>query len=89
MLKVFKYPSPSVYYFSLKLPQGAKILSVQEQHGEPQVWALVNPEREPEERNFRLVTGHQIGEDEEKLSFIGTFPLVGGAFIGHLFEITR
>lgn len=46
MLQVFKYPILVVDYFSLKLPQGAKILSVQEQYDEPQVWALVDPERE-------------------------------------------
>lgn len=46
MLQVFKYPISAVDHFSLKLPQGAKILSVQEQYDEPQVWVLVNPERE-------------------------------------------
>lgn len=47
-------------------------------------------ERELEERNFRLAgTGHRIEEEQEKLSFIGTFQLYGGSFIGHLFEIKR
>jgi len=88
MRRIYKYPIP-LGYFSLGLPKGAKILTVHEQHGEPQIWALVNPD-EPftETRNFRVVgTGHPIGENEEVLRYIGTFQLDGGNFIGHLFEI--
>ena len=88
MNKVFKYPVPVQDRFSLNLPQGARILTVQEQHGEPQIWALVNPENVIETRNFCLAgTGHSIEENEENLNYIGTFQLYNGDFIEHLFEI--
>ena len=75
-------------YFSLNLPEGAKILTVQEQHGGAQVWALVNPDNPTETRNFRLAgTGHPIKESPDTLNYIGTFQLAGGNFIGHVFEI--
>jgi len=90
MLTVYKYTVPVDDYFSLDLPRGAKILAVQEQHGEPQVWALVNPGNPTETRKFRLAgTGHPIKEDEGLLNYIGTFQLAGGSFIGHLFELGK
>ncbi len=88
MQNVFKYTIPVEDYFSLDLPKGAKILTVQEQHGEAQVWALVNPDNPTETRNFRLAgTGHPIEENPDTLDYIGTFQLAGGSFIGHVFEI--
>lgn len=88
MNKVFKYPVPVEDRFSLDLPQGARILTVQEQNSKPQIWAIVNPENPTEIRNFRLAgAGHPIEENEKNLSYIGTFQLYNGNFIGHLFEI--
>ena len=88
MNSVFKYTIPVEDCFSLDLPKGAKILTVQEQHGEPQLWALVNKNKPNEKRNFRLAgTGHPIKESPETMDYIGTFQLAGGGFIGHVFEI--
>ena len=88
MRRVFKYTVPVEDYFSLEMPGGAKVLTVQNQHGEPQLWALVNPDNPTETRNFRLVgTGHPISENPDMLDYIGTFQLADGAFIGHVFEI--
>lgn len=86
--RVYKYSIP-LGYFSLELPQGAKILTVHERHGKPQIWALVDP-NEPftKTRNFMVVgTGHPIEKDEEVLTYIGTFRLGSEDFIAHLFEI--
>jgi hypothetical protein len=88
MLKVFKYVVPLEDYFSLVLPRGAKILSVLAQGGKAQMWAMVNPANKTEKRNFRLAdTGQQINEDIDNLDFIGTFHVVTGNYVGHLFEI--
>ena len=85
---VYKYTVPMEDYFSLDLPKGAKILTVQEQHGKPQLWALVKQGERNEKRNFRLAdTGQPIEESPETLNYIGTFQLTGGSFIGHVFEI--
>jgi len=89
MLRVYKYTIPVEDYFSLDLPAGAKILTVQTQRDEPQIWAIVDPEqRSMVPHNFRVAgTGHNIAENRDDLEYIGTFQLVGGNFIGHLFRI--
>ena len=88
MQSVYKYTIPVEDYFSLDLPKGVKILTVQEQHGKPQLWALVKRGEPNETRNFRLAgTGHPIKESPEMLNYIGTFQIAGGSFIGHIFEI--
>ncbi|MDI6603274.1 MAG: hypothetical protein QME57_04180 [Patescibacteria group bacterium] len=88
MLTIHNYSIPVQDYFSLNLPKGAKILTVQTEKGEPKIWALVNPAYPTETRNFRLaVTGHPIKESEEDLKYIGTFQLCEAGLIGHLFEI--
>ncbi len=90
MLKVFKYTIPTTDYFSLNLPQGAQILTVQTQYEIPNIWALVNPNNPKEERKFRLAgTGHPIEESNKNLIYIGTFQLVAGSFIGRLFELNK
>ncbi len=88
MQSVFKYTIPMENYFSLNLPLGAKILTVQEQHGKPQLWAFVKQGERNEKRNFCLAgTGHPIEENPATLNYIGTFQSAGGGFIGHVFEI--
>lgn len=88
MNSVYKYTIKVEDYFSLDLPKGARILTVQAQYDEPQLWALVDKNKPNEKRNFRLAgTGHPIKESSESLNYIGTFQLAGGSFIGHVFEI--
>ena len=76
--------------FTIKLPKGAEILSVQtdQKDNRPCIWALVDPEAESEDRHFELFgTGHDIYCDigiERK--YIGTYQYQGGAFVGHIFE---
>jgi hypothetical protein len=86
---IYKYTIPVEDYFSLDLPAGAKILTVQAQRDEPQIWALVDSGQQSNVRhNFRVAgTGHNITEDGDGLNYIGTFQLFRGDFIGHLFEI--
>jgi len=63
MLTIYKYPMLSDKYFSLDMPTKAEILSVQEQNGEPQIWALVDPKKQMETRNFaNFETGAKIAE---------------------------
>lgn len=87
MKTVWKYTLNSDDILEISLPSGSLVLSVQEQNGEPQMWVLVNSEETIfEKRFFRLSgTGHPIRENIK--SFIGTFQLYKGSFVGHLFEI--
>jgi len=78
-------------YFTIKMPAGAEILTVQldGKDESPCIWALVDPETmEEEERYFEFYeTGHNIHYDmgvERK--YIGTYQYPGGQFAGHIFE---
>jgi len=71
----------------LTIPEGAKVLTIQEQHGNPQIWFVVNPENEKVTRSFEIIgTGHSFDYDESK-QYIGTFQLSGGALVFHVFEV--
>jgi hypothetical protein len=90
MNSVFKYEVPIEDRFKLMLPKHAKILSFQAQHERPQIWALVDPEEEAMEREFRLAgTGHPIDERDVNLYYIGTCQMRDGGLVWHLFEIFR
>ena len=86
MKQVFKYEIPSGDTFCIGLEPGAEILTVQIQHGIPNIWALVDPYQSTELRHFRL-SGTGLPITEEGLKYIGTFQLREGSFVGHLFEI--
>jgi hypothetical protein len=100
MLTIWKFEVPVQDNIQIEMPKGARILSVQAQRnlaaltvGDPieQVclWALVNPEATKEIRGFRMVgTDHPI-QHSEKLTYIGTFQMQGGALVFHLFEKGR
>jgi hypothetical protein len=87
MLKVWKYPIMAADHFSLPLPEGAQVLTVQTQGHDPMLWALVDPSAKLVERHFRLAgTGHEIIEAPESLKYVGTFQLPTLGLVFHLFE---
>ena len=86
MKQVWKYQFSVQDHHSFRMPIGAQVLSVDVQQGAPCIWALVDPKADVEERHFRLAgTGHPI--NEVGLHFVGTFQLLGGSLIFHLFEV--
>ena len=88
MLTIHKYPFAVDDYVNINMPRFSRVLSVQTQNDMPCVWALVDTDSPLEIKRFRLVgTGHPIKEKEENLEFIGTFQLLGGELVFHLFEI--
>lgn len=93
MMRVIKKTEKSIWKFQLpvtddiqlELPKDAQILSVQVQNEIPCIWALVDVNAEKETRNFKIFgTGHKVCS--ENLVFIGTFQMLGGGLIFHLFE---
>lgn len=89
-MKIFKYQLPiEAENAKVMLPEGAVILSLQVQNGEPCMWALVDDAKPPVVRWLRWAgTGHYISIDELRdLNFIGTVQL--GAYVFHLFEKIR
>jgi hypothetical protein len=86
-MRVFKYLIPVDDEPTVRLPLGARILSVGQQNGVMFLWALVNPgEQRTERRTLRVAgTGHEIA-DVDELQFIGTVHMHGGALVFHIFE---
>lgn len=87
MNTVFKYSLMVCDTQNIQLPVGSEILHVQEQHGQWQLWALVDPHCGVfEMRNIRIAgTGHPITQPIKR--FINTFTMEGGALVFHAFEV--
>lgn len=71
--------------FTIELPSGAQLLTVQTQDTEPYVWAFVNPNAPKVQRKFKLVLTGQSIEATADLSYVGTFQLSAGSLVYHLF----
>ena len=83
MQTIWKFPLEITDIQHVKMPKGAKILSVRDQGGIPMLWAMVNPEAEVENREIHIVgTGHM--RDMYELTYIGT--TVNDIFVWHIFE---
>ncbi len=83
--KIFKYEL-GIRHTTLKLPVGARVLTMQCQFNALYLWAIVDPAAETEDRTFVVYgTGHVM--DEEKLRYIGTAQMLGGDLIWHAFEV--
>jgi hypothetical protein len=88
MKKIFKYPIPVADEFFLQLSVFAEILTVQLQKSEPQIWVLIDPDDPKYERKFHLYgTGMSISNDPHV--YIGSFQMLQGALVYHLFEVTE
>lgn len=84
MKRIFKYPLQTIDAQTVHLPRGAMSLCVQVQAG-PCVWALVDDTQPTEPRIVRVIgTGHPI-PDADKLGYVGTYQLHGGALVFHVF----
>ena len=87
MKTIWKWQVPMMDEFQIPMPAGAQLLSLQVQHGKPQLWALVdqNADAEMEYRWFRnYETGHVLPDDPG--DYVGTYVAMDGRFVGHLFE---
>ena len=88
MQSVYKYKLTMAGNFELRMPVGAKLLTVQVQCGHPCVWAMVDTTGKMATRKFALRgTGHQCEPEVVGAAFVGTFQLNDGEFIGHLFDL--
>lgn len=87
MLTIYKYPIPVEDSFELQLPEGFRVLSIQEQHGAPRLWAMVDSDGKKLPEKFAL---RGTGHDCTGLGFashVGTFQLRGGALVFHVFHL--
>lgn len=88
MEKIFKYPVFLQDEFSVNLPEGAQILSVQMQGGKPFFWALIDTDAPLKKYTFIVVgTGNPVKPGDKQ--FVGTFQMYGGELVFHLFMIKQ
>ncbi len=85
---IYKYQIYPGGFTELLLPPGAKPLCVQVQKEVPYLWCLVDPTPRDtlEARKFVTVLTGEARDELDAATYIGTFQLSGGGFVGHTFE---
>lgn len=85
--QIWKYPIP-VGTWTQPLPLSSRFLKVDVQHGNPQMWWMVDPNAVSEYARFAVVgTGHHLPDESDKWEYLGTFMELEDQFVGHLFRI--
>lgn len=80
---IWKFPLAITDMQKVMMPEHAEILCVQEQFGQPCIWAIVNPEAPKVERWFCIYgTGNSMRS--EYRNYIGTAQT--GPLVWHVFE---
>ncbi len=87
MEAIYKYPIEVNPLITIQMPEKSKILTVQVQRGEVYIWAVVDTDTQKKEK--RIFACYGTGHKHEKIkgTYIGTFQLNNGEFVGHLFEV--
>ena len=87
-MTIYKYVLEVTDEQTLSLPDESNILTVQTQRNEPCLWVLLDTAQTKRRdvtiwiRGTDHPTGDVIGEG---ITYLGTFQLNGGAFVGHVF----
>lgn len=88
MLTIWKFPIPTSAMiwtngkFKLEMPQDARILCLQVQGDTPCLWAELQSENPPEQRQFAIIgTGHPA---PPAATYVGTWQ--EESFVWHLYE---
>ncbi len=93
MSTIWKYNFAIEDTFSLAMPPGATVLTVQVQHGIPCIWALIHdplaPPKEYAQRKFILVGTGSPFVHCVLMRYVGTFQLENGSLAFHLWEDCR
>lgn len=87
-MKIYKYPLEITDIQTLEMPIGAKLLDAQMQNGNLCLWALVDTAANKEKRSIAIYgTGNPM--PDEVGEYIATFQTMGGAFVGHVFDLGK
>ncbi len=88
-MRIWKWTLTAADRQTLMLPTGAQLLTVQMQHGRPQVWALCDDAQDVwkvEPRTIAIYgTGNPMPERPGK--YLSTFQVDDGALVFHAFEL--
>lgn len=86
MLTIWKFGLPLEDKVAIEMPEGAKVLSVGVQQGNPCIWAMVNARAPKVLRSFYVHgTGHRVDIPYDA-RFIGTIQLLDGGLVFHVFD---
>lgn len=82
--RIWKQSVPISDALTVSIPQGAQILCVQIQHGQPTIWMRVEETAPLVDRALRWRgTGHNA---DDVGAYVGTIQLDGGSLVFHLFD---
>lgn len=86
MRTIYKYTFNNSVELEVMMPANANILCVQMQFNTPCIWAEVESTNDLEKRIFRIFgTGIAIISDYV-LEYVGTFQMLSGQLIYHVYE---
>lgn len=73
---------------NIAMPKDAKVLSAQMQHGQCQLWAMVDNSKAPYPRRIEVLPTGAFVERADRLSFLGTVQVNDGGspLVFHIFE---
>lgn len=74
-----------VLTMEIKLPEGAEIIAVREQHGKSTLWAIVDPDKPVETRTIEMIRTGETFEPAIR-KYLGTTMEYGGDYVLHVFE---
>lgn len=86
MLTIYKYSLEITDRQVLEMPTNSEILTVQLQREVPCLWAVVDTDEKVKEKRIIRIIGTGNIVPKCYLDYIGTFQMVGGDLIWHVFE---
>lgn len=86
MRTIWKYAVLTLDDQTIEIPEGARLLHVDDQSGWIMLWALVDPDARRVSRQIRVVgTGHPI-PDDLVLVYVGSLQQANGNLVWHIFD---
>jgi len=87
---ICKYDIQFKEKFIIKMPKESQILCIHrdEKTNKTQIWVLVYPDNEKEDRLFELFVENKIIQNDTNIfrKYVGTVQYQNDEFVGHLFE---
>jgi hypothetical protein len=88
MKTIWKFPLKAQICQKVAMPEGAEVLTIQVQGRTPCLWAIVDDKAPKVDRHFLTYgTGHRMDIAHDK--YIGTFQLLDGGLVFHVFETSK
>ena len=86
MYVIWKYPVVFGSHFELTMPEGARVLKLDIQFNDPQMWFVLDPDQPIEVRRFQILGTGNPFDNLEELEYIDTYQVNGGQYVWHVFE---